>query len=60
MHVIILHFQFLRAEDIRFKFVDRYASGVKKQLEDKVPLEKVKVDLSMSKIKGISANWIPS
>ena len=38
--------------------MDWYASEVKKQLENGVPLEQVKVDMSMSKIKVISANWI--
>ena len=37
-----------------------YASEVRKQLEDGVQLDNVKADMSMSKIKGISANWILS
>ena len=45
-------------DQIKSKFVDWYASEVKKQLENGVPLEQVKVDMSMSKIKVISANWI--
>ena len=47
-------------DQIKSKFVDWYAAQVKKQLEDGVPLEKVKVNTSMSNIKRISANWILS
>ena len=47
-------------DHIKSKFVEWYASEVTKQLEAGVPLANVKVNMSMSNVEGISANWILS
>ena len=46
-------------DELRRKFHLWYASEVEKQMKE-VPVEKVKVDVSMSSIKGRSASWIIS
>ena len=46
-------------DELRGKFHVWYASEVEKQMKE-VPVEKVKVDVSMSNIKGRSTNWIIS
>lgn len=46
-------------DELRARFHTWYASEVEKQMKD-LPAEKVKVDITMSNIKGRSASWIIS
>ena len=46
-------------DELRGMFHVWYASEVEKQMKE-VPIEKVKVDVSMSNVKGRSVNWIIS
>ena len=46
-------------DELRARFHTWYASEVEKQMKE-VPAEKIKVDVSMSSIKGKSASWIIS
>ena len=42
------------------RFQTRYAAEVKKQLNDDIPIEQVKVELPASIIKNESAKWMMS
>ena len=44
----------------KIKLDQSFAAEVKKQLDNGVPLQNIKVNISMSNIKGVSASWILS
>ena len=47
-------------DEMKQRFQVWYAEEVQKQLQDKVPLDQVKVDMPSSVIKNKSANWMIS
>ena len=40
------------------KFVTRYAEEIKKQMEAGVPAESIDVDLKLTSLKALHANWL--